>query len=95
MTIVPGISCESGHFFCPVILIFHKFGAMVTGWRIFAGKRQKNLTHTSFRAIVLIMGVLFMMENDKQILDYAETLGEPIQRFADVLENELKGIICF
>lgn len=36
-----------------------------------------------------------MMENDKQILDYAETLGEPIQRFADVLENELKGIICF
>lgn len=92
MTIVPGISCESGHFFCPVILIFRKFGAMVTGRRIFAGKRQKNLTHTSFRAIVLIMGVLFMMENDKQILDYAETFGEPIQCFADVLENELKWI---
>lgn len=34
-------------------------------------------------------------KNDKQIFDYAETLGEPIQRFADVLENELKGIICF
>lgn len=36
-----------------------------------------------------------MMENDRQILDYAETLGEPIQRFADVLENEFKGITYF
>lgn len=34
-------------------------------------------------------------KNDKQIFDYAETLREPIQRFADVLENELRGIICF
>lgn len=29
-------------------------------------------------------------KDDKQTLDYAETLVEPIQRFADVLENELK-----
>lgn len=28
---------------------------------------------------------------DKEILDYAETLGEPIQRFANVLEEELRG----
>lgn len=26
--------------------------------------------------------------DDKEILDYAETLGDPVQRFADVLENE-------
>lgn len=36
-----------------------------------------------------------MMENDRQIPDYAETPGEPIQRFADVLENEFKGITYF
>lgn len=29
----------------------------------------------------------------KQTFDYAETLGEPVQRFADVLENELRGKI--
>ena len=29
-------------------------------------------------------------KGDKQIFDYAETLAEPIQRFADVLEKELK-----
>lgn len=28
-------------------------------------------------------------KNDKQTFDYAETLAEPIQRFADVPENEL------
>lgn len=28
--------------------------------------------------------------DDKEIFDYAETLGEPVQRFADVLEKELK-----
>ncbi len=28
--------------------------------------------------------------DDKETFDYAETLGEPIQRFADVLENELR-----
>ena len=29
-------------------------------------------------------------KDDKQILDYAETLAKPIQRFADVLEKELE-----
>lgn len=29
-------------------------------------------------------------KDDKETFDYAETLAEPIQRFADVLENELK-----
>lgn len=29
--------------------------------------------------------------NDESIFDYAETLGDSIQRFADVLEQELKG----
>jgi len=29
-------------------------------------------------------------KDDKQTFDYAETLAEPIQRFADVLEKELK-----
>ena len=29
-------------------------------------------------------------KGDKQTFDYAETLAEPIQRFADVLEKELK-----
>ena len=29
---------------------------------------------------------------DKDTFDYAETLGEPVQRFADVLEKELKAI---
>ena len=29
-------------------------------------------------------------KDDKLTFDYAETLAEPIQRFADVLENELK-----
>lgn len=28
--------------------------------------------------------------DDKEIFDYAETLGEPIQHFADILETELK-----
>ena len=28
--------------------------------------------------------------DEKEILDYAETLGEPVQRFADVLEEELR-----
>ena len=28
---------------------------------------------------------------DKEILDYAETLGEQVQRFADELEKELIG----
>ena len=28
-------------------------------------------------------------KEDKQTFDYAETLAEPIQRFADVLEKEL------
>ena len=32
-------------------------------------------------------------KDDKQTFDYAETLGEPVQRFADVLENELRGKI--
>ena len=32
-------------------------------------------------------------EEDREIFDYAETLAEPIQRFADVLENKLM-IIC-
>ena len=31
-----------------------------------------------------------LYEADKQMLDYAETLGESIQRFADVLEKELE-----
>ena len=31
-------------------------------------------------------------KNDKQALDYAETLADSIQRFADVLEDELKNI---
>lgn len=30
---------------------------------------------------------------EKETLNYAETLAEPIQRFADVLEKELKGIV--
>lgn len=30
-------------------------------------------------------------KNDESIFDYAETLGDSIQRFADVLEQELKG----
>ena len=30
-------------------------------------------------------------KDDKEIFDYAETLAEPIQRFADVLETELRG----
>jgi hypothetical protein len=30
-------------------------------------------------------------KEDKAMLDYAETLGEPVQRFADVLEKELVG----
>ena len=29
--------------------------------------------------------------NDEQTLNYAETLAEPIQRFADVLEKELES----
>jgi hypothetical protein len=29
---------------------------------------------------------------DKDTFDYAETLGEIVQRFADVLEKELKAI---
>ena len=29
-------------------------------------------------------------KDDKQTLDYTETLAEPVQRFADVLEKELK-----
>ena len=29
---------------------------------------------------------------DKDTFDYAETLGEVVQRFADVLEKELKAI---
>ena len=28
-------------------------------------------------------------KDDKETFDYAETLAEPIQRFANVLENEL------
>ena len=31
-------------------------------------------------------------KNNKQTFDYAETLAGPIQRFADVLENELNRI---
>ena len=31
-------------------------------------------------------------QDDKDTFDYAETLGEPVQRFADVLEKELKAI---
>lgn len=31
-------------------------------------------------------------KNDKQTLDYAETLANPIQSFADVLEDELKRL---
>ena len=30
--------------------------------------------------------------DDQETFDYAETLGEPVQRFADVLEQELKAI---
>ena len=30
-------------------------------------------------------------QDDKDTFDYAETLGEPVQRFADVLEKELKA----
>ena len=30
--------------------------------------------------------------DDQETFDYAETLGEPVQRFADVLEKELKAI---
>ena len=30
-------------------------------------------------------------KDDKQTFDYAETLAEPIQRFADVLEKELNA----
>lgn len=32
--------------------------------------------------------------DDKEIFDYAETLSEPIQRFADVLETEIKLHVC-
>lgn len=35
----------------------------------------------------------FIYKADKQMLDYAETLAESIQCFADVLEKELKGIV--
>lgn len=31
-------------------------------------------------------------QNNKQALDYAETLVYPIQRFVDVLEDERKGL---
>lgn len=30
-------------------------------------------------------------QNDQETFDYAQTLGEPVQRFADVLEKELSG----
>ena len=33
---------------------------------------------------------MYKRQGDKQTFDYAETLAEPIQRFADVLEKELK-----
>lgn len=35
----------------------------------------------------------FIYKADKLMLDYAETLAESIQCFADVLEKELKGIV--
>lgn len=34
----------------------------------------------------------FVYKADKQMLEYAETLAEPIQRFADVLEKELASV---
>lgn len=32
--------------------------------------------------------------DDKKTFDYAETLGDPVQHFADVLEKELNTHIC-
>lgn len=33
----------------------------------------------------------FEYKDDKESFDYAETLAEPIQRFADILEKELNA----
>lgn len=51
---------------------------------------KKQSTLFSNRYALKVRRSPLAYKNDKQIFDCAETLAEPLQRFADVLEKELK-----